>query len=126
MAATAVRISTRAVASLTSPSPSRIVSRRGGSPSRLPIAVAATASGGLTTAPTATAAAKLRFGKIDHSRVPIPKAETSTRTTESAPIVFRSRRKSITGMLTAAEYSSGGSTAARISSGSGATAGMPG
>ena len=54
----AVRSATRAVASLSSDSPSRIVTIRRGSPIRRAIAVAATASGGATTAPRANAAAK--------------------------------------------------------------------
>ena len=52
----AVRSSTSAVASLTSPSPSRIDTSRGGSPSRFAIEVAATTSVGLMTAPSAIAA----------------------------------------------------------------------
>ena len=55
--AVAVRRATRAVASLRSDSPSRIVTTRRGSPIRRPIAVAATASGGATTAPIANDAA---------------------------------------------------------------------
>ena len=54
----AVRSDTRAVASLTSDSPSRIVTIRRGSPIRRATAVAATASGGATTAPRANATAK--------------------------------------------------------------------
>ena len=53
--ASAVRRATSAVASLSSDSPSRIVTIRRGSPIRRPIAVAATASGGATTAPIANA-----------------------------------------------------------------------
>ena len=52
----AVRSATRAVASLTSDSPSRIVTTRRGRPIRRAMAVAATASGGATTAPRANAA----------------------------------------------------------------------
>ena len=52
-AASAVLSATRAVASLNSDSPSRIVTIRRGSPIRRPIDVAATASGGATTAPMA-------------------------------------------------------------------------
>ena len=48
---------TRAVASLTSDSPSSIVTTRRGRPIRRAMAVAATASGGATTAPSANAAA---------------------------------------------------------------------
>ena len=51
------RSATSAVASLSSDSPSRIVTIRRGSPIRRPIAVAATASGGATTAPIANAIA---------------------------------------------------------------------
>ena len=56
-AAIAVRSDTRAVASLTSDSPSRIVTIRRGSPMRRATAVAATASGGATIAPSANATA---------------------------------------------------------------------
>ena len=56
--ASAVRSATSAVASLSSDSPSRIVTIRRGSPIRRPIAVAATASGGATTAPIASAIAQ--------------------------------------------------------------------
>ena len=55
--AMAVRSTTSAVASLTSDSPSRMVTTRRGRPIRRAIAVAATASGGATTAPRANAAA---------------------------------------------------------------------
>ena len=57
VAAIAVRSATSAVASLTRPSPSRTVTIRRGIPTRRATAVAATASGGATTAPTATATA---------------------------------------------------------------------
>ena len=53
-AVTAEASSTSDDASLTSPSPSKIVSSRDGSPSRLPTDVAATASVGLMIAPSAT------------------------------------------------------------------------
>ena len=53
----AVRRHTSAVASLTSDSPSSIVTTRRGRPIRRAMAVAATASGGATTAPRANAAA---------------------------------------------------------------------
>ena len=55
-AAMAVRSDTSAVASLTRLSPCRIVTIRRGMPTRRAIAVAATASGGATTAPSAKAA----------------------------------------------------------------------
>ena len=57
IAATAVFSATSAVASLTRLSPSRIDTTRRGIPTRRAIAVAATASGGATTAPSAKAAA---------------------------------------------------------------------
>ena len=53
IAAMAVRSATSAVASLSSDSPSRIVTTLRGSPIRRAMAVAATASGGATTAPMA-------------------------------------------------------------------------
>ncbi len=57
MAATATRSSTSAVASLSRLSPSRMVTTRRGMPTRRAIEVAATASGGATTAPSANATA---------------------------------------------------------------------
>ena len=54
--AMAVRSATSAVASLSRDSPSRIVTIRRGMPMRRAIAVADTASGGATTAPSANAA----------------------------------------------------------------------
>ncbi len=62
-AAIAVRRATSAVASLKSDSPSRIVTIRRGSPIRRPIEVAATASGGATTAPIANAAHQSEAGQ---------------------------------------------------------------
>ena len=53
MAAMAARRQTSAVASLTRLSPSRMVTIRRGMPTRRAMAVAATASGGATTAPSA-------------------------------------------------------------------------
>ena len=65
MAATiAVFSATRAVASLSSDSPSSTVTTGRGMPIRRPTAVAATASGGATTAPIAKAAPQLRPGTI--------------------------------------------------------------
>ena len=56
-AASATRYAVIAVASLNSDSPWRIVTTRSGSPTRRAIEVAATASGGATTAPSTSAAA---------------------------------------------------------------------
>ena len=60
--AIAVRSATRAVASFSSDSPSRIVTIRRGMPIRRAIAVAETASGGATTAPRAKAAGQVTAG----------------------------------------------------------------
>ncbi len=95
-------------------------------PSRFPIEVAATASVGLTTAPRAMPAARLRSGRIVERMRPISTDETTTRTTDRPEIAFRLRRKSTSGTLTAAEYSSGGSTPARIHSGLTSTSGTNG
>ena len=62
MAMIAVRSVTRAVASLTRLSPSRIETIRRGMPTRRAIVVAATASGGATIAPRASAAASCSPG----------------------------------------------------------------
>ena len=59
IAAIATRRQVMAVASLTSDSPSKMVTSRRGRPTRRAIEVAATASGGATTAPRAKATAKL-------------------------------------------------------------------
>lgn len=126
VAAIAVRSRTRAVASFTRPSPSRMVSSRGGRPNRLPIEVAATASGGLITAPRAIPAARERPGRMVESTTPITTADTSTSPTDSRLLGPRLRRKSVTGMLTAAAYSRGGSTTVRIHSSSIVGCSMPG
>lgn len=102
-AATAVRRMTRADASLTRLSPSSTVISRGGRPTRRPIAVAATASVGATTAPSATASANGMLGKSQCTAAPITTAETTTRPAESHVISARLRRSSITGRLTADE-----------------------
>ena len=66
------RSATRAVASLSSDSPSRIVTIRRGSPIRRPIAVAATASGGATTAPIAKAIGQRDAGQQQVRTPPTP------------------------------------------------------
>ena len=67
----ATRTSTSAVASLSRLSPSRMVTTRRGSPIRRAIAVADTASGGATTAPSATQAAQRHLGQQRvHARSP--------------------------------------------------------
>ena len=120
MAAIATRRQVIAVASLTSDSPSRIVTRRRGSPTRRAIVVAAMASGGATTAPKANATGKLT-GKISQVIRPTPKAVTTTSSTESCAMDRRLARKSITEVRMAAAYSNGGrnpiSTSSEVSSG---------
>ncbi len=109
--------STRAVASLTRPSPSRIVTMRGGRPSRLPRLVAATASGGATTAPSAIARAS-GIAQIRCTITPTSTADTTTSTMARNPITRRLRRKSTNGTCRAAAYSSGGRITVRTMSGS--------
>ena len=70
-----------AVASLTKDSPSRIVTSRRGNPTRRAIDVAATASGGATTAPRANATANGTC-KISQVTSPTPSAVMITRSTE--------------------------------------------
>jgi len=126
VAAIAVRSSTSAVASLTRPSPSSTVTSRGGSPSFLPTDVAATASGGETTAPSAIEAASPRPGTSACTRRPTSTADTITSPTDSAVIVPRSRRKSVTFTWTAAEYRIGGRTTMSTRSGRRGSSGAPG
>ena len=75
-----------AVASLTRLSPSRIVTTRGGTPSRRKIAVAATASGGATMAPSAKATAGSRNGMMARATSPTTSVVNSTRPTASSAI----------------------------------------
>ena len=90
-----------AVASLTSDSPSRMVTSRRGSPTRRAIVVAATASGGATTAPRVNATAKLT-GRISQVIRPMPSAVTTTSSTERLAMDRRFARKSITEVRIAA------------------------
>ena len=90
----AVRRVTRAVASLSSDSPSRIVTTRRGRPIRLATAVAATASGGATTAPIAMAAAQPMSGTSHCTTAPTASEVTTTSTTESRRIEPRLALKS--------------------------------
>ena len=81
MAKIATRKHVMAVASLTSDSPSRMVISRRGSPTRRAIEVAATASGGATTAPSANATAN-GMGRISQATSPTPGAVTTTNRTD--------------------------------------------
>ena len=93
-AAIAVRRVTRAVASLSSDSPSRIVTTRRGSPMRRATAVAATASGGATTAPMAIEAAQPRLGTSQWTTAATANVVTRTSRIESRRIVPRLALKS--------------------------------
>ncbi len=79
----AVLSATSAVASLSSDSPSSTVTTGRGMPMRRPTAVAATASGGATTAPIAKAAPQLSPGTIVCSRRPTPNVVKTMRPTDS-------------------------------------------
>ena len=85
----AVRSATSAVASLSSDSPSRIVTIRLGNPILRAIAVAATASGGATTAPIAIAASQGMPGSKAWTRTPTPRVVNTTSPTESSKIARR-------------------------------------
>ena len=92
--ASAVPSATSAVASLSSDSPSRIVTIRRGSPIRRPIAVAATASGGATTAPIARAIAQETPGSSRCATSPTPNVVNATSPTDSSRIGRLLTRKS--------------------------------
>ena len=116
MAASPTRRQVMAVASLTSDSPSRMVTSFRGSPTRRAIVVAATASGGATTAPSVNATAKLT-GRISQVIRPTPSAVTTTSSTERPAMGRRFARKSITEVRIAAAYSNGGRKPSRMISG---------
>ena len=122
-AAIAVRSATRAVASLSSDSPSRIVTMRRGSPIRRPIAVAATASGGATTAPIANARGQPRSGSSACDDPATPAVVKTTSPTDSSRIGRRLALKSTREVCTAAAYSSGGSRPNSTTSASRSTSG---
>jgi len=84
--AIAVRNVTSAVASLIRLSPSRIVTIRRGTPSRRKIAVAATASGGATIAPSANAAGQPTPGTSAWTTAATTAAVTRTSATASNAI----------------------------------------
>ena len=123
-AAKAVRRVTSAEASLKRLSPSSTAMRRGGSPSRLPILVAATASMGATTAPRAMARAIEISGNTRWMTAPIMIAGRTTIAMDSQMIIPAFLRRSTTGIFEAVENSNGGRNPARTSSGSSSTSGM--
>ena len=95
MATMATRRQVIAVASLTSDSPSKMVTSCRGSPTRRAIDVAATASGGATTAPSANATAK-STGSSHQVIRPTPSAVTTTNITDNEMMARLLARKSIT------------------------------
>jgi hypothetical protein len=94
IAAAAVRRDTSAVASLTRLSPSRIATMRRGMPTRRAIVVAATASGGATTAPSARPAASGTPGTTAQTTTPTSTAVNTTAPTARMPMACRLARKS--------------------------------
>ena len=114
-AATAERSRTSADASFSRLSPSSTVTIRDETPALRTIAVA-TASVGLMIAPSAMASGSPMPGSSWLTSSPTAIAEPKTSTTDSPEMIRKSRRNSIVGMLTAAEYSKGGSTPPRITS----------
>ena len=126
VAAMAVRSATRAVASLSSDSPSRIVTIRRGSPILRATAVAATASGGATTAPIANDTGHEMPGISACTIAPTPRVVNTTRPTESSRMARRLALKSTREVWIAAAYSSGGSSPNSTTSGSRWISGTPG
>ncbi len=124
-AARAVRSVTSAVASLRSDSPSRIVVMERGRPIRRATAVAATASGGETMAPRATASAN-GMGSSSQATTPTPSAVKRTSPTDRLRILARKVRMSMSELDRAAAYSSGGSSPRRTTSLDRRTSGTPG
>ena len=116
-AAMATWYSTMAVTSLNSPSPSRIDTSRRGSPSLPATAVAATGSGGATSAPSATAAAIGSPGTIAWATTATTAVVTNTSATASRKIGRLLAVNCRQEVRRTAAYSSGGSSAGRISSG---------
>ena len=117
MPMTATLSSTSEVASLNSDSPSSTVTTRRGSPARRATATAATASGGATMAPSASAAANGISGITSCSTNATANAVTSTMPMASWVMARSSRRIAMTEDSTAAANSSGGSSTDSTSSG---------
>jgi hypothetical protein len=102
MAMIDVRRATSAVASLSRLSPSRMETMRLGIPTRRAIVVAATASGGDTTAPRAKAAAMLTPGTIHQATRPTPTVVKATAPTARMPMACRLARTSTSEVRSAA------------------------
>ena len=116
---------TRAVASLSRPSPSRTVMMRCETPRRLAMEMA-TASVGLRTAPTAMAHAGERPGMTRVRTPPMTAADTITRRIARTTTEASSRRKLMVEMPTAVAYRRGGRIPSRMISGSTSMAGTTG
>src|SRR6266545_180095 len=125
-AATATRKMTSAVASLIRLSPSRIETIRRGSPIRRATAVAATASGGATIAPSAKQAASGTFGSSPCITNATQVAVKRTSPTANSRIGRRLNRNAGTEVSMAATYSSGGRMPTSTISGSSRISGIPG
>ena len=104
----AVRRATSAVASLSSDSASRMVTTCRGRPILRATDVAATASGGATMAPAASASGQPSSGTSSLTTAPTPKVVTTTSPTDSSRTVRALVRTSINEVWIAAEYSRGG------------------
>jgi len=124
-AAIAERSATSAVASFTRLSPCRIVTMRRGIPTLRAMAVAATASGGATTAPNAKAAAGCT-GSSHNTTRPTTTVLTMTSPTDSSAIGRALCRNSMREVLSAAAYNRGGRNPTRTTSGLSSTCGTPG
>src|SRR3954452_16345941 len=103
--------------SLNSPSPSRVDTHQRDSPSCPATAVAATGSGGATSAPSATAAAIGSPGTIAEATAATHTVVTNTRATASRKIGRLLAVNCRQDVRRTAAYSSGGSSAGRIRSG---------
>src|SRR4051794_11097543 len=121
----AILYATSAVASLISPSPSRMETRRRGTPSRRAIALAATGSGRPTIAPS-TKDWRQRRPTRRWATPATTRILARTSPTDSSVIGRRSVRRSRRLAKNAAEYSSGGRKMTRTRSGSSLASGRPG
>ena len=104
---------------------SRVATRRG-SPSRRPIADAATASGGATTAPSASAAASATPGSSSQVTQPTTTVVKTTSTTDIDTMLSLLCLKSNSEVRAVVAYSSGGSSTYRTRSGSSRISGTRG
>src|SRR5579875_683078 len=116
-AATAKRIATRAEASLTRDSPLRMVTMRRGMRSFSVTAVAATASGGETMAPSARATGQVKPGITATAMAAMPTVVNITQPVARKAMGRRLLRKSFQEVVQAAAYKSGGRMRVKRTSG---------